>query len=78
MSTSNNESHNAAILAALKQGSKLTPYSILKRFGCLRASARIYDLRNQGNVIETKLVKLSNGKYVAQYFIKRESISHAG
>jgi len=66
-------SHNAAILSALKQGTKLTPLTILKRFGCLRASARIYDLRNQGNAIEMKMVKLSNGKYVAQYSITNKT-----
>lgn len=62
-------SHNAAILSALKQGIKLTPLTILKRFGCLRASARIYDLRNQGNTITMKMVKLANGKHVAEYSI---------
>ena len=65
-------SHNAAILSALKDGSKLTPLSILKRFGCLRASARIYDLRGQGHTINTELVKLSNGKHVAQYSINKD------
>jgi hypothetical protein len=59
--------HNAAILMALKKGVKLTPLTILKRFGCLRASARIYDLRHQGNAIDMKLIRLANGKYVAEY-----------
>ena len=67
--TNKTTSHNVAILMALKQGIKLTPLTILKRFGCLRASARIYDLRHQGNAIDMTMVKLANGKHVAQYSI---------
>lgn len=45
--------HNELILAALKKGERLTPLTILRRFGCLRASARIYDLRRAGHPVET-------------------------
>ena len=39
-------SQNEMILKALKDGEELSPLDILKRFGSLRASARIYDLRH--------------------------------
>lgn len=65
------ESQNKRILAALQRGEKLTPLSMLRRFGCLRASGRIFDLRGQGYPIRTDMVKTTNGKRVAQYSIVR-------
>lgn len=59
-------SQNERILAALKAGERLTPLQILDRFGCLRASGRIYDLKKQGHNIITDMVKVGD-KRVAQY-----------
>ena len=39
------QSQNAGILAALKDGARITPMGALRRFGCFRLSARIADLR---------------------------------
>lgn len=62
-------SHCEKILKALRRGEKLTPLDILKRFECFRASARIHDLRNDGHLIKTVIIKLANGKRVAQYYL---------
>lgn len=64
-------SQEKAILEALKKGEKLTPLEMLKRWGCLRASGRIYDLRNQGYDIHTEIVKTRSGKRVAEYSLKK-------
>lgn len=64
------ESHCAMILKALKGGERLTPLQILKRFDCLRASGRIYDLRNMGYDIGMDMVKTRTGKRVAEYYLK--------
>jgi hypothetical protein len=56
-----------AILAHLSRGLPITPLEALDRFGCFRLGARIWDLRKQGWKINATLLKLSNGKRVAQY-----------
>ncbi len=47
----------------------ITPLDALNICGCLRLSARIWDLRAKGFVIETKPVK---GKQYARYVLKKE------
>lgn len=60
---------NKQILTSLKKGESLTPLDMLYRFGCFRASARIYDLKRQGHNIKTKLVEKS-GRRVAEYSLQ--------
>ena len=57
---------NQQILDYLKSGKKITPLVALKKFGCFRLSARIYNLREQGNAIITKNVT-RKGKTFAEY-----------
>ena len=57
---------NQQILSYLKSGKKLTPKDALKKFGCFRLSARIFNLREQGNAIITKNVT-RKGKTFAEY-----------
>lgn len=57
---------NNQILRLLKQA-PLTPLGALKLAGCMRLSARIYDLKDQGHDIRTDLVKVSGDKRVARY-----------
>lgn len=61
-------SQDLAILNHLKSGKSLTPTEALSLFGCFRLAARISDLKSQGFVIETEIVK-SNGKRYARYYI---------
>ena len=67
-------SQNAAIKSALLKGEIITPIDALNRFGCLRLSARIWDLRNeQGLPIE---MILSEGKKrFAKYFIAPHNLA---
>tara|TARA_R110002012_G_scaffold81498_1_gene206340 strand:- start:46 stop:240 length:195 start_codon:yes stop_codon:yes gene_type:complete len=59
-------SQNNAILNYLKQGKKLDPLKALKKFGCFRLSARIFDLTQMGyNIKCTNISK--NGKHFAEY-----------
>ena len=64
------ETQKKQILEYLKEGNKLTPILALKRFGCFRLSARIYELRREGHPIKSDLVKIGK-KYVGSYFYNR-------
>lgn len=55
------------ILAMLKAGEQVTPYSALERTGSLRLSERIRELKADGYIIKTEMIKLANGKRVASY-----------
>lgn len=55
------------IIAALMKGKAITPIQALNDFGCMRLSARIHDLREEGWPIETKMTKTASGKTVAKY-----------
>ena len=57
---------NQRILEYLKSGKTLTPLVALEKFGCFRLSARIFNLREQGNAIITKNVA-RKGKTFAEY-----------
>lgn len=63
------DAQNGMILRALKRGERLTPLDMLNRFGVLRASGRIYDLKSAGYDIDKEMVKTASGKRVAQYFL---------
>jgi len=55
----------------LESGKSLTPLEALKKFGCLRLSARIWDLRDKGLDIITEQFKTPSGKIVAKYSLKK-------
>ena len=57
---------NQKILEYLKSGKKLTPLEALNKFGCLRLSARIFNLKEQGHAIITENVT-RKGKTFAEY-----------
>jgi len=65
---------NRRILHDLLKGDKLTPIDMLVKYGSLRASARIFDLRKDGWNIITKIVKTKNGKHVAQYHLEKHAL----
>jgi len=56
------------ILAHLKAGKKLTPLQALQKFGCLRLSGRVLELRQAGYQIKTRLVRKGRSR-VAEYSI---------
>lgn len=47
----------------------LTPLDALKNYGCMRLSARIYDLKQQGYNIYTEIIANGDKRY-AQYFME--------
>jgi len=65
-------SQNRKILYDLLKGDKLTPIDCLRRYGSFRAYARMYDLRQRDWNIITTMIKLPNGKRVAQYSLGKK------
>ena len=66
------DSQAARILAWLRSGRAITPLLALKRFGCFRLGARIWDLRNDGWVIDRTWETDGNGKRWACYRLARK------
>ena len=60
------KSQEKLILNYLQNGGKITPLEALNKFGCLRLSGRIYDLRRKGYNIKSNRITV-NKKQVAQY-----------
>lgn len=66
--TQTSASQSAQIRAALLAGETLTPLDALRRFGCFRLGARIWELRNEhGMDIRTEQFRTESGKIVAAY-----------
>ena len=63
------------IRAYLESGATLTAIGALDLFGCFRLAARIYDLRCKGVDVQTRIVRLANGKRIAFYSVKTEADS---
>lgn len=60
------ETQNKLIREYLESGHSITALSALNLFDCFRLSARIYDLKRQGMVIQRNMIT-SNGKTFASY-----------
>ncbi len=71
------EAQKKIILEHLAAGEKLTPADAFRLAGSTRLSARIYDLRHDGYVINTEMVTVRNrfGRTatVAQYSMEANS-----
>lgn len=65
------KSQESQILKALKKGRRITPLDALMEWGCMRLSARIYDLREQGYMVMTEIVATAKNKHVARYYLER-------
>ncbi|MDH2997207.1 hypothetical protein A1D22_05915 [Pasteurellaceae bacterium LFhippo2] len=58
------------ILAYLQNGGRITSLSALNLFGCMRLSARILNLKEQGHVIGSQFIHDQNtGKKYKEYFL---------
>ena len=53
----NQISQTSRILEYMRAGNSITPLDALRLFGCMRLGARIYDLKQDGHVINTLIVK---------------------
>ena len=51
------DTQNDLILTWLRSGRPLTPIDALREFGCFRLAARIRELREQGEPIQSRLVR---------------------
>lgn len=63
-------SQNDAILDALLRGEKITPLDALRKYGCFRLGARIWDIRHSGYTVDRKLIDVGDGKHVAEYSMR--------
>ena len=64
------QSQNARILSYLQSGNRLTSLEALEKFGCMRLSARILDLKNRGHQISDEFVHdARTGKVYKAYFM---------
>ena len=64
------KSQNTQILNYLSKGKVLTPIEALHMFGCFRLAARIADLRKQGHMIFTDIVKKNDKKFAGYKLVK--------
>lgn len=53
----NKATQKVQILEHMQAGNAITPLDALRLFGCMRLGARIYDLKQDGHVINTLIVK---------------------
>lgn len=58
---------------ALKRGERLTSLRALKRYDVWSLAVAIHSLKKRGLPIKQRLIKLSNGKIVALYWIEDDA-----
>jgi hypothetical protein len=67
---------NARIRAHLEAGHSITPLDALELFGCLRLSARIYDLKADGLKIASIPTTVAGGKVISTYRLLHSTPIH--
>jgi hypothetical protein len=60
---------NEKILNYLQKGKSITPIEALEKFKCFRLSARIWDLRQEGHIIDSE-TRRKNGKHFSSYKLR--------
>lgn len=58
-----------ALCASLLRNERLTPLLALERYQCFSLSQRMGNLRSMGWTIQSEMIRLPNGKSVAQYWL---------
>jgi hypothetical protein len=58
------------ILEHLRRGETITPLEALRKYGCLRLGARVWDLKQKGVNIDTRLIETESGAHVAEYSLQ--------
>jgi hypothetical protein len=64
-------SQSKQILGHMRLHGSITPIVAMRKYGCLRLGARIYDLKKDGHCIQVKIVE-RKGKHFAQYNLIEE------
>ena len=65
--------HQQKIRSLLKRGWSITQLQALNKYGCLRLSAVIYELRKEMDIY-TENFKTPSGKVVAKYWYNKKPI----
>jgi hypothetical protein len=60
-------SQREKILKRLLSGKTITSLQAILNYGCTRLSARIWEIKDMGHVIQTKSVRTPTGQVVTQY-----------
>jgi len=60
-------SQYSQILTHLKKHGSIDPMKALHRYGCYRLAARIQEMRQRGQNIETVMIKFGEGRQHAEY-----------
>ena len=64
-------SQKQQILAHFRRNQTLTALEALKKYGCLRLAARVYELRSEGHNIAAIDWTTHDGKVVALYWLSQ-------
>ena len=65
-----NKSQCAKILRHIKQYGSISPLDALRKYGCMRLGARVYELKSEGYKIKADIVYNTKGKRFAVYYLK--------
>lgn len=63
-------SQKAQVRKHIIEGKSITQLEALNKFGSLRLSAIVFDLREEGLPIKTEIIQVSPKKRVAKYYIE--------
>lgn len=56
----------------LESGGKITPLEALDKFGCFRLAAIVYNLKEEGVEVKTRMIKEGQKTY-AEYYLENPS-----
>lgn len=71
-------SQKARVRAHLLKGKSITQIDALRLYGSLRLSAIIYDLRDEGIPIVTKMIQVDTNKRVGSYHVEESYLKNTG
>ncbi len=60
-----------AVLRHMMFKGPITAMIALEDYKCFRLAARIFELKQEGHDVNREMVKLDNGKYIAEYSLKK-------
>ena len=72
MKPAKRKSQKRLILEWLQRGNLITPRLADDKFGCMRLGARIFELREDGHKIPSKLITVASGKRVSLYWMEAD------
>ena len=61
------ENQTKMIKAHLDEGNSITAFEALQLYGCFRLASRMHELKESGYPFMKEMVKLDNGRAIAQY-----------